>query len=80
MGFRLGRIEADVASEAPYIAGEVTAATVGQPLDVDRQAIDRAEAILAEQPLQLAHLALQCPVIRRRHDLFAAAGGAVSAP
>jgi hypothetical protein len=25
--------------------------------------------------LQLAHLALQGPVIRRRHDLFAAAGG-----
>src|SRR5262245_27284795 len=33
------------------------------------------QRLLAEQPLQLAHLALQGSVIRRRHDLFAAAGG-----
>jgi hypothetical protein len=29
-----------------YLAGEVAAAIVGQPLDGDRQAIDRAEAML----------------------------------
>src|SRR5262249_61338099 len=40
------RLEADVASEAACLAGEVTAAIVGQPLDGDRQAIDRAEAML----------------------------------
>src|SRR5262245_55126414 len=33
------------------------------------------QRLLAEQSLQLAHLALQGPVIRCRHDLFAAAGG-----
>src|SRR6266480_4548812 len=33
------------------------------------------QRLLAEQSLQLAHLALQGSVIRRRHDLFAAAGG-----
>ena len=32
------------------------------------------QRLLAEHPLQLAHLALQGPIIRGRHDLFAAAG------
>src|SRR6516162_9597272 len=32
------------------------------------------QRLLTEQPLQLAHLALQSPIIRGRHDLFAAAG------
>src|SRR5262249_43869947 len=32
------------------------------------------QCLLAEQPLQLAHLALQSPIIRGRHHLFAAAG------
>ena len=36
---RGSRFEADVASEATCLAGEVTAAIVGQPLDGDRQAI-----------------------------------------
>src|SRR5262252_11118037 len=31
------------------------------------------QRLLAEQPLQLAHLALQSPIIRGRHDLFATA-------
>src|SRR5262245_8488625 len=43
---RGSRLEADVASEAACLAGEVTAAIVGQPLDGDRQATDRAEAML----------------------------------
>src|SRR5262249_23575351 len=34
---RGSRFEADVASEAACLAGEVTAAIVGQPLDGDRQ-------------------------------------------
>ena len=37
--WRGSRFEADVASEAACLAGEVTAAIVGQPLDGDRQAI-----------------------------------------
>src|SRR5499427_2566343 len=32
------------------------------------------QRLLTEQPLQLAHLALQSPIIRGRHHLFAAAG------
>src|SRR5262249_49612625 len=32
------------------------------------------QRLLTEQPLQLAHLALQSPIIRGRHDLLAAAG------
>src|SRR6516225_5640739 len=32
------------------------------------------QRLLTEQPLQLAHLALQSPIIRGRHDLFATAG------
>src|SRR5262249_50632764 len=33
------------------------------------------QCLLSEQPLQLAYLALQSPIIRGRHPLFAAAGG-----
>ena len=33
------------------------------------------QRLLAEQSLQLAYLALQGSMIRRRHNLFAAAGG-----
>ena len=43
---RGSRFEIDVASEAACLAGEVTAAVVGQPLDGDRQAIHRVEAML----------------------------------
>ena len=32
------------------------------------------QRLLTEQPLQLVHLALQSPIIRGWHDLFAAAG------
>jgi hypothetical protein len=44
--WRRSRFEADVASEAACLAGDVTADIVGQPLDGDRQAIDRPEAML----------------------------------
>ena len=43
--WRRSRFEADVASEAACLVSVVTAAIVGQPLDGDRQAIDRAEAM-----------------------------------
>src|SRR5262249_36460953 len=33
------------------------------------------QRLLAEEPLQLAHLALQSPIIRGRHHLFAAGRG-----
>src|SRR5262249_61763675 len=48
--------EADVASEAACLAGEVTAAIVGQPLDGDRQAIDRAEAMLDGSEHQITNV------------------------
>src|SRR4029077_13975440 len=38
------------------------------------------QRLLAEQSLQLAHLALQGPVIRRRKDLCPRAGGREGAP
>ena len=41
---RGSRFEADVASKAACLAGEVTAAIVGQPLDGDRQAIEPVQA------------------------------------
>ena len=44
--WRRSRFEADVASKAACLAGEVTAAIVGQPLDGDRQAIDQPESML----------------------------------
>src|SRR4029450_10128165 len=44
--WRRSRFEADVASEAACLAGDVTAAIVGQPLDGDRQAIDQPQAML----------------------------------
>ena len=50
------RFEADVASEAAYLAGEVTGAIVGQPLDGDRQAIDRAEAMLDGSEHQITNV------------------------
>ena len=37
------------------------------------------KCLLAEQPVQLANLVVQGPVIRRRHDLFATAGGGQTA-
>src|SRR5262249_61456471 len=48
--------EADVASKAACLAGEVTAAIVGQPLDGDRQAIDRAEAMLDGSEHQITNI------------------------
>src|SRR5262249_52118209 len=53
---RGSRLEADVASEAACLAGEVTAAIVGQPLDGDRQAIDRAEAMLDGSEHQITNV------------------------
>jgi hypothetical protein len=53
---RGSRFEADVASEAACLAGEVTAAIVGQPLDGDRQAIDRAEAMLDGSEHQITNV------------------------
>jgi isopentenyl diphosphate isomerase/L-lactate dehydrogenase-like FMN-dependent dehydrogenase len=50
------RLEADVASEAACLAGEVTAAIVGQPLNGDRQAIDRAEAMLDGSEHQITNV------------------------
>src|ERR1700684_966141 len=37
------------------------------------------KCLLAEQPVQLANLVVQGSVIRRRHDLFATAGGGQTA-
>jgi hypothetical protein len=54
--WRGSRIEADVASAAACLAGEVTAAIVGQPLDGDRQAIDRAEAMLDGSEHQITNV------------------------
>jgi hypothetical protein len=54
--WRGSRIEADVASEAACLAGEVTAAIVGQPLDGDRQAIDLAEAMLDGSEHQITNV------------------------
>src|SRR5262249_58748286 len=53
---RGSRFEADVASEAACLAGQVTAAIVGQPLDGDRQAIDRAEAMLDGSEHQITNV------------------------
>jgi len=53
---RGSRFEADVASEAGCLAGEVTAAIVGQPLDGDRQATDRAEAMLDGSEHQITNV------------------------
>src|SRR5262249_44744467 len=50
---RGSRFQAEVASEAACLVGEVTAAIVGQPLDGDRQAIDRAEAMLDRSEHQI---------------------------
>ena len=44
--WRRSRFEAEVASEPACLAGDVTAAVVGRPLDVDRQAIEQPEAML----------------------------------
>ena len=41
---RGSRVEADAASEAACLVGDVTATIVGQPLDGDRKAIDQPEA------------------------------------
>src|SRR5262249_9715395 len=54
--WRGSRFEADVASKAACLAGEVTAAIVGQPLDGDRQAIDRAEAMLDGSEHQITNI------------------------
>src|SRR4029453_4595496 len=54
--WRRSRFEADVASEAACLAGEVTAAIVGQPLDGERQAIDRAEAMLDGSEHQITNV------------------------
>src|SRR5205807_511945 len=53
---RGSRFEADVASKAACLAGEVTTAIVGQPLDGDRQAIDRAEAMLDGSEHQITNI------------------------
>jgi hypothetical protein len=53
---RGSRFEADVSSEAACLAGEVTAAIVGQSLDGDRQAIDRAEAMLDGSEHQITNV------------------------
>src|SRR5262249_42655561 len=45
-----------VASEAACLAGEVTAAIVGQPLDGARQAIDHAEAMLNGSEHQITNV------------------------
>jgi hypothetical protein len=50
------RFQADVANEAACLVGEVTAAIVGQPLDGDRQAIDRAEAMLDGSEHQITNV------------------------
>src|SRR5262249_61155094 len=54
--WRCRRFEAEVASKAACLAGEVTAAIVGQPLDGDRQAIDRAEAMLDGSEHQITNI------------------------
>jgi len=54
LDWRSSRFEADVASEAAWLAGEVTAAIVGPPLDDDRQVIDRAEAMIDDVCLPAA--------------------------
>ena len=54
--WRCSRFEAEVASKAACLAGEVTAAIVGQPLDGDRQAIDRAEAMLDGSEHQITNV------------------------
>src|SRR5262249_9555534 len=54
--WRCSRFEAEVASKAACLAGEVTAAIVGQPLDGDRQAIDRAEAMLDGSEHQITNI------------------------
>src|SRR5205807_5847228 len=50
------QLEADLASEAACLAREVTAAIVGQPLNGDRQAIDRAEAMLDGSEHQITNV------------------------
>src|SRR6516165_2669287 len=66
---RGSRLEADVASEAACLAGEVTAAIVGQPLDGERQAIDRAEAMLDGSEHQITNvLAADVTAIEREGD------------
>ena len=37
------------------------------------------QGLLAKQPMKLTNLIVQRPIIRRRHDLFAAAGGSQAA-
>ena len=54
--WRRSRFEADVASEAACLAGDVTAAIVGQPLDGDRQAIDQPEAMLDGSEHQITNV------------------------
>src|SRR2546430_4639301 len=54
--WRRSRFEADVASEAACLAGDITAAIVGQPLDGDRQAIDQPEAMLDGSDHQITNV------------------------